>query len=142
MEKQLNILKNLCARLPYRTICEGYYQEEPSYENGGQYETKKVKGPIEGIYGLENDDGEVFFTINGIDCELYNVKPYLRSMSDMTKEETRKYRALTSTSSGIISAEKIVDYLNSIHVDYMDELLSSGAAIKAPKSMYKKKKQS
>jgi Fe-S cluster assembly iron-binding protein IscA len=63
-------------------------------------------------------------------------------MSDMTKEETRKYRALTSTSSGIISAEKIVDYLNSIHVDYMDELLSSGAAIKAPKSMYKKKKQS
>ena len=84
----------------------------------------------------------------------YEVKPYLRPMSNMTKAEIEELKELTGTDavkqygfsySGLIGecfgmmyddCSTIVDYLNSNYLDYRG-LIPMGLALKAPKDMYK-----
>ena len=105
------LLKDLCARLPYKVICK--------LSMDGAEITEQLK-----IGGLSN-------FIHGI----LNVKPYLRPMSSMTEEEMKKYHSYCECDDGDFTGEILYfdtiesfDYLNSIHVDYRN-LIPLGLAI-------------
>lgn len=139
-EKQL-LLKDLSARLPYGVkisrVVEDYISEPriPRTIN------------IDGCIVIENEpfnDG-----IPDVDywyiCE---VKPYLRPMSSMTKEEEKEYNQLCyncqeqdSVDYNITELDRIqliyvVDWLNAHHFDYRG-LIEKGLALEAPEGMYK-----
>lgn len=71
-DKEL-LLKDLCSRLPYGVICEGV--QVCSY---GEHE---AFGKLDSV----NRDSSVY--IDDYYCDINTVKPYLRPMSSMTKEE-------------------------------------------------------
>lgn len=98
-EKQM-LLKDLCARLPYG-----------------------VKVEIDGynISVLEGIDGDTISTDRGINYPLRLVKPFLRPMSSMTEEETRKIIEL----SGILtSSENILSI--SVKEEFIDIKIDDG----------------
>ena len=120
-EKQL-LLVDLCARLPYKVQCEGFYEEDASYKSPfGSLE--KVIDQMENIEHVGFDDGEIYVVIGGFQCELCDVKPYLRPMSSMTEEERNeqyKYSAFNNI--------EYFDWLNAHHFDYRG-LIEKGLAI-------------
>lgn len=115
-EKEL-LLKDLCGRLPYGTICEDVYGN-----SGILFElTPELKAVTLKI----SDFGSILTT------DIDNVKPYLRPMSNMTEKERAKYLddALAQPRySG-------VDWLNETHFDYRG-LIPMGLALEAPENMY------
>ena len=123
-EKEL-LLKDLCARLPYHP---------------------KAKIFIEG-FGMEYNEqwtdielGHAWF-----ESETENIKPYLRPMSSMTKEERYTYRHMlgaTLNSEGesimfvyVEDFPTVIDWLNEHHFDYRG-LIEKGLALEAPEDMY------
>ena len=72
-EKEL-LLKDLCARQPYRTYVLVDYIDE--------YNVREVLNAYH-IIGLKHYTG---------DDGLINIKPYLRPMSSMTEEEKEEYK--------------------------------------------------
>ena len=127
-DKQL-LLKNLCARLPYKLHCR----------------VLKLNGDIK-----ENDDilygviGDNVMTLKSDKDEClmyYQIKPYLRPMLSMTEEERQELNLIPSSTEdeGFIGSYpngKDVDWLNSHHFDYRG-LIEKGLALEAPKDMYK-----
>ncbi len=86
------LLKDLCGRLPYGVIIEGLEHPE-----------------IMTIRHLA--------IISVMTTEPY--KPYLRSKTNMTKEERDKYNSYCDNYYDIyFDTIESIDYLNSIHVDY------------------------
>ena len=115
-DKQL-LLKDLCARLPYRVKIERTYIDYPTTLHEEYIVSWKI-GEIE-------------------------IKPYLRPMSSMTEEEENEYvqkyeTILTITEKKhtcILSIEPI-EWLLAHHFDFRG-LIERGLAIKAPEDMYK-----
>ena len=124
-ERQL-LLKDLSARLPYN--------------------------PIVHIHDLNVTDYDNYLYADYLDSMIaYSItlKPYLRSMSSMTKEEKKKYyetldkytHRLYPNSANLSEhieyswTAETFDFLNAHHLDYRD-LISKGLAIEAPKEMY------
>jgi hypothetical protein len=68
----------------------------------------------------------------------YDIKPYLRSLSNMTEEEKKSEPCGTSLDGYMYSDEAAtyVDWLNAHHFDYRG-LIEKGLAIEAPDGMYK-----
>ena len=112
-EKQL-LLKDLCARFPYGVICR------LSAKDVDVSITEKLK-----IGGLEH------FISGTLD-----VKPYLRPMTSMTKEERKIYMEIGSHLCGEIVAKTMIDWLNKNNFDYRG-LIEKGLALEAPEGMYK-----
>ena len=125
-ERQL-LLKDLSARLPYNPMVHIYDLNVTDYDN----------------YLYANDlDSMIAYSIT--------LKPYLRSMNRMTKEEKKKYYEtldkytyrlypnLADFSEHIKYSwtTETFDFLNAHHFDYRD-LISKGLAFEAPKDMYK-----
>jgi len=140
-EKQL-LLKDLCARLPYNIQGEGVYEDEV-WHNGFPH-NKKVTGHIEGIDHIGFDDEEIYVTIEGIQCELCDVKLYLRPMSSMTEEERNEYFSLKMQECERVALADIdrhealsiiLDWLNAHHFDHRN-LIERGLALPAPEGMY------
>ena len=115
-EKQL-LLKDLCARIPYRTIVQ---------LNPGAY-NKPETCILTGVHGER-----VHLNVDSDPFRVDHIKPYLRSMSSMTDEEENEYI------NTFLSMWDAVDWLNAHHFDYRG-LIPMGSAIKAPKDMYKTK---
>ena len=139
-EKQL-LLVDLCSRLPYGVNCEGFYYEEPNYKTPYEH-IKTCKGHVDGIDHIGFDNGEIYIIIEGIPCELPNVKIYLRPMNSMTEEEEKEFKKIVYDSMNVddISASVYVaDWLYSKHLD-VHGLISRGLALEAPEKMYKKEK--
>ena len=130
-DKEL-LLKDLCARSPYKVMCQVSFDEEDVHIE-----------PLESVrpfmsFNQITTSGSVV----SIDC----VKPYLRPMSSMTDEEREEYRKFSYYGAAGIrdkdftemvavpSFEKM-DYLNSHHFDYR-RLIEKGLALKAPNGMY------
>lgn len=119
------LLKDLCARLPYGVKIKIVW-----WIVGGTYKAYQHKTlEPDHIYNLFNDE----------DIEL---KPYLRSMSNMTEEERKEYYSTQSKYTHRIypdSADfsehteyswtaKTIDWLNANHFDYRG-LIPMGLAI-------------
>jgi hypothetical protein len=124
-EKEL-LLRDLCARLPY-----GVKIHLETSEHGG------LIGILDAIYPTEervivDDLNKAIAPINvrcgGFKIEENNVKPYLRPMSSMTKEEKKIYMEISSNLCGEIAAKTMIDWLNKNHFDYRG-LIERGLAI-------------
>lgn len=111
-DKEL-LLKDLCARLPYRV-----HMHTNSTDN------------IELLDIVRDIDYEDQYWINGY-YYVEDVRPYLRSMEDMTEEEKKRWEDFCFIDTG-----EIYDFLNSNHFDYRG-LIEKGLALEAPEDMYK-----
>ena len=80
-DKEL-LLRDLCARLPYGVKC---IVTKSRTEEGQKGEVGKITYIC--LEGVECIGNEPFFS------EFGNFKPYLRSMSSMTEEELKEFRA-------------------------------------------------
>ena len=139
-EKQL-LLKDLCARLPYGV------------------KILDIPANVVGdLFLVSTTDTVEYETNDGTGNQtLYNIKSYLRPMSSMTEEESailtniaNKDRGFEEDENGWIRCDsihtkwgvwpdgcaKLLDYLNSIYVDYRG-LIPMGLALEAPEGMYK-----
>ena len=150
-EKKL-LLKDLCARLPYKPFISLIF--------GGE----RLIGTLYAIYPEEDraivDNLSKPIALRNVRCggfNVYEIRPYLRPMSSMTEEEWLKLKEWVFVSSNTegkiyfdglknISAEntvKAIDYLISHHFDYRivpstgKSMIESGLALEAPEGMYK-----
>ena len=115
-DKQL-LLKDLCARLPYH--CRVFYEYVDDLNN-------KTYG-----YSLTLNT----WCIDEFNADKAVVKPYLRSMSSMTEEESDEFQQLDTECDKMptfdyVSIEhyRIFDWLNAHHFDYRG-LIEKGLAI-------------
>lgn len=105
-DKEL-LLKDLCARLPYRTM---------------------VKCNTDGHHEFDEELSEIHI----MNFYQFEIKPYLRSMSSMTKEEYEEYYNISYGMNNIGSKYKyydLCDWFNKHHFDYRG-LIEKGLAIK------------
>ena len=113
-DKQL-LLKDLCARLPYKVNIQ--------VKDWATLDTELETGHIN---RFQNDDLEL--------------KPYLRPMSSMTEEEEDEYmiaRQKDIAEAQIhLTPQNAIDWLNAHHFDYRG-LIEKGLALEAPAGMYK-----
>lgn len=126
-DKEL-LLQDICSRLPYGIKIQRYDK---------RYTVDIINVDIENFSHL----------IETTDFKKEILKIYLRPMSDMTKDEKKKFddfcvideEAWLGNPSGYINQAKImsngINYLNSIHVDYRG-LIEKGLALPATKVMY------
>lgn len=122
MEVNNIVLIDLCARLPYRVKVE---------HNG---EVKSI---------AKYDTRERFELIDGTITSYVNLKPYLRPMSSMTKEERQEYEktCFFSNEIGDINTLESYDWLNKKMFAYRTiggkDMFELGIALRAPEGMYK-----
>lgn len=145
-DKEL-LIKDLCARVPYRVnVC--LYEKETCI-----------------LMGIDGD--EVYLDVDSDSFYIESIKPYLRPLSSMTEEEKEElfnlcnfyveedWEGKKTEVYGIEIASrsdpnycydhefklwgvnmKAIDWLNKHHFDYRD-LIEKDLAIEAPKGMYK-----
>ena len=119
-EKSL-LLKDLCARLPYKVkVC--LYEKETCI-----------------LLGI--DGYEVYLDVDSDSFHIESIKPYLRPISSMTEEEKKELRdknilIAISTSGTVETTIDGFDWLNKNMFDYRG-LILKGLAIEAPEGMYK-----
>lgn len=116
-QKQL-LLRDLSTRLPYNVKCRVVWDDT----------SDRILTPVE-LFGFE---------MNAIS----EIKPYLRPMSSMTKDERLVYEQRlhdVGRSVDVIDADEVVsyiDWLNENRFDYRG-LIPMGLALEAPDGMYK-----
>ena len=125
-DKQL-LLKDLCARLPYRV--------KINLNNGNEIWT--LNGIFEGEHTgmmliLEQQFSSKNITPKTSNWSLSLCKPYLRSISSMTEEEKIDYRAFFNYD-GVEYPEEYIDFLNAHHFDYRG-LIERGLALEVTKN--------
>lgn len=131
------LLKDLCARLPYRVKIQDY-QKLGEYALLKQVDFRRKQIAVE--TGIGSFEGVDFYKLEWS-------LPYLRPMSSMTEEEKDNLQSLHD----IISDENYgdgyspsawnaitewEDYCNARHLDYRG-LIPMGLALEAPEDMYK-----
>jgi hypothetical protein len=137
-DKEL-LLKDLCARLPYKVYV--------NYDSG---KDKQYEGILDDILPSR---GEAY--VEYCLCDIDNIRPYLRPMSSMTeKEKEDMHNILSPEGTAIYENEgiatpcnhhgewisyefmaRIVDWLNAHHFDY-NGLIEKGLALEMPERMY------
>lgn len=133
-EDKTLLLRDLCGRLLYgvkayiknwskldRKYYEGIYTVESIYPSLNTIVADSERSSVEVIVG--DDD--------------YEIKPYLRPMSNMTDEELEDYQKIImidwvdgDINGTFINAGSIVDWLNAHHFDFRD-FIEKGLAIDA-----------
>ncbi len=125
MEKEYKeiLLRDLSARLPYGVKCQHFDDKTPYALLGIDEDVLHIDCPV-------YDEGDGYVKIE-------YCKPYLRSLSSMTKEEKEEYNIIVDAlfDTGI---SYLNDWLNSHHFDYRG-LIPKGLAIEAPEGMYNTK---
>ena len=136
-DKQL-LLKDLCARLPYGVKV---LADIVKTFNGGFI---GIINKIEPYVGDKFPElkGQYLLYQKGCLTPLVvdEVRPYLRPMSSMTKEEEDEYQEcgfqdIAEASVHLVPNNRI-DWLNTHHFDYRG-LIEKGLALEAPEGMYK-----
>ncbi len=124
------LLKDLCARLPYGVKIMFSH-------NGFRWDYEQILDNI-----TKCDDGE--YAING--WGIHGIKPYLRPMSSMTKEEcitlsklipyeTDAWKHIKTPIPLYIANIEQFDFFHRHHLDWRG-LIQKGLALEAPKNMY------
>ena len=119
------LLKDLCARLPYKTY------------------VKTTKG-IGYVYAINTSQLIELSVANDSEywSEIFNIneiKPYLRTMSSMTKKEQSRYDILVEETvyrPGVLTCSMLINFCNEHHLDNLG-LIEKGLALEAPVDMYK-----
>ena len=114
-EEKSILLKDLSARLPYEPMCK-FTDTEDNFCKA----TAKL-----GYSFRDFVAGKII------------IKPYLRPMSSMTKEEIKEYQVFFNYD-GVEYPEEYIDWLNKNMFDYRG-LIEKGLALEAPEGMYKTK---
>ena len=144
-DKEL-LLRDLCARLPYRPIIhvEDYTNDEKLLDMYDWnlldvvYFQDKLELSIE-------PNWDNYRTVK-LGYRNYIIKPYLRPMSSMTVEEGMEYYGLCHSEEDSYShlyyydTMESIDWLNAHHFDYRG-LIEMGLAIEAPEGMYNEKEK-
>ena len=125
------LLRDLTARLPHHVRVKVWLKDGTTEE---------------GILDLEHNYGDVLRDAFYYD-KIVDIKPYLRPLSSMTKEE-REYieDKCAFTTIGpiggkfclampVVAAEWLIDFYNSHHFDYRG-LIEKGLALEAKERMY------
>lgn len=124
-EKEL-LLRDLCARLPYRV----------------KVQCDRYSHPVTILYA--GNINEVKFAETGGIEHINSIKPYLRPMSSMTEEERNEYFDVKMQECERVALAEVYrpeavsivfDWLNSHHFDFRG-LIEKGLALEAPKDMY------
>lgn len=129
-EKEL-LLKELCSRQPYKLHCRVFKLNEDIKENDDI------------LYGVIGDN-VITLKSDKDECLMYyQIKPYLRPMESMTKEEIEDYHNLCTKQWNVhiddywyYDTVESIDWLNSNHFDHRG-LIQIGIAIPAKEGMYK-----
>ena len=118
-DKEL-LLKDLCARLPYGVKCNALL--------------KQIDGSLKSTFGTFKGYNNGYATVGQNLVDIETVRPYLRPMSSMTKEERKIYAKLLFADLGGVYEDyyKALDYLNAHHFDYRG-LIERGLAIEVTK---------
>ena len=136
-EKQL-LLKDLSARLSY-LVKVSTTDNDGSLENVWDIH----------LYNTFTEDVNIIHSTENVSrlVDISEIRPYLRPMSSMTKEEKIDYERLCSycleqdtVNYNITTLDRtqlvyVIDWLNKNHFDYRD-LIEQGLAIEAPEGMY------
>ena len=129
-DKEL-VFKDLSARLPYHVRVKVWLKDGTTEE---------------GILDLEHNYGDVLrdaFYYN----KIVDIKPYLRTMSNMTEEERKEYNDIVKNTIEFYDCPKSeeicffiipIEWLNKKMFDYRG-LIPKGLALEAPEGMYEKK---
>ena len=144
-EKQL-LLKDLCARLPYGVICVGVTYDLD--DDGERYIPVKVRNTLTEIHNYTLETASVKLDLIS-SCKLETIKPYLRPMSSMTKEERKEYireRDKDKSANMYHATYRSIDWLNKKMFDYRKDdedktMIEKGLALKAPEGMYNLKEK-
>jgi hypothetical protein len=118
-EKDL-LFKDLCMRLPYHIRCKIWLKDGTTEE-----------GPLD----LEHNYADVLLNTFYYN-DIKDIKPYLRPMSSMTKEEKQEYTSYVFEQpflqkdkvANLGSVPMCIDWLNKHHFDYRG-LIEKGLAI-------------
>ena len=147
-QEEKDLLKDLCARLPYKVKGHRIWVA-PLSGSPEECDTELDTFDIECLSSLF-DCGEAICKIDGHVRVLkrYSFKPYLRSLSSITKEEKKELLeiavALSYNKDDIIIGTQInsfrqldgvLDLFNSHHLDWRG-LIEKGLALEAPEGMY------
>lgn len=121
-EDKALLLKDLCARLPYDTVCQ------VEFKSDGRYESKNMI-----LSGIFKD--EAYFTIENGSVYSNDYKPYLFPFSSITEEQKmflkqQNWCITISTSGTVETTIEGIDWLNKNHFDYRG-LIEKGLAIDA-----------
>lgn len=122
------LIKDLCARLPYGTLV-------------------LFRRPFGGVVIEERVDLTADILKEFIENDDIRVRPFLRPLSSMTKEEHGKYMDFIEwshndydgTTTTCIDKERLHEYLNFIYSHHLDDnnFIEKGLALEAPDGMYK-----
>ena len=132
-EDKALLLKDLCARLPYDTVCQ------VEFKSDGRYESKNMI-----LSGIFKD--EAYFTIENSSVYSNDYKPYLFPLSSMTEEQQKEANIFDDMDMDILSENlgrnhrnktniptatyNYIEWLNKKHFDYRG-LIEKGLAIDA-----------
>lgn len=122
-DKEL-LLKDLCGRLPYGVFCVGVTYELD--DDGEKYIPVKVKDILTEIHNYKLETASVRLGLVS-SCKLETVKPYLRPLSSMTKEEEAEWHDLMVTplleneceSLSRANSLDIYEQLQHLHLEYL-----------------------
>ena len=118
-EKQL-LLKDLCARIPYDLVVNVKDLGDVYLASVDWWEEVGVKDYTNTLYPLDD------------------VKPYLRSISNMTEDEVEEWERIVDVTQNWLRIDSIpnaVNFFNKHHLDYHN-LIEKGLALEAPANMY------
>ena len=130
-DKELLLIKDLCARLPYgvKISVQSWDEREMEYIDR-----------VDVLYSVNGD--EYIKSVNeDYDFSLEDIKPYLFPLSSMTEEQKKEYRKACELDTEILSKHPMdgtpfpalyysQDWLNAHHFDYRG-LIEKGLAIDA-----------
>lgn len=124
--KQL-LLKDLCTRLPYKV--------KLGFEN-----SDLILIPEEfNIYTMQLSTNQIYPKVDRAVIkhiyDIWNYRPYLRSMSSMTEEELKELNVIFDNCDTEYRVEA-QDWLISHYFDFR-ELIERGLALEAPEDMYR-----
>ena len=110
------LIRDLCGRLPYgvKAYIKNWSKLDRKYYEG-VYTVESIDSSLNTIVA-DSERSSVEVIVGDDD---YEIKPYLRPMSNMTEEEKLMYEGLMiGTDNNIQYILDVIDWLNAHHFDY------------------------